>query len=503
MSGAHLELRQSQSLAMTQQLRQAIAILQMTAQEVQAVVAEEMEKNPLLTTDAPTTDTPDTTEAEATGNQLDVGEGSERLDTTSDDIWGEPTDYASRFETSNAHTTDDSWMEQISERPLTLREHVYQQITLTIAAGKDQQLALYMLDLLDDQGFLREDDAIIAQQLNSDTAAITAMRIQLQACEPTGLFARDLTDCLRLQLDEQDHLDPAMCILLDNLALLTTNETKKLAKLCHVEEEELGRMLQLIRCLNPNPAANFLHEPVQLLIPDVYIRRAMGSDAKSHTKNDAKNISESPAPLAWQVELNQDALPKLLIHQEYKTTLETTTDSAGQQASKQQKEQQSYLKDQMRHANWLIRALDQRASSILKVSTEILRWQEGFFLHGIHHLKPMRLQDIAEATGLHESTVSRVVTGKYMSTPRGVFEFRYFFSVSLNTELGGNVSVRSVQEFIRKMVQEETADTVLSDDTIAEKLGDRGIEVARRTVVKYRQKLGIPSSVERRRQKRG
>jgi RNA polymerase sigma-54 factor len=294
---------------------------------------------------------------------------------------------------------------------------------------------------------------------------------------PTGVFARDLQECLALQLEEQGRLDEPMKKLLAKLDRLAAHDFKNLATWCGVNDTYLRDMVAEVRSLNPRPAGDFDHLVVQTVVPDVLMKRL------------PKNLGGG-----WRVELNADTLPKVLINQTYYTEV----------ASKaKERKDKDYLSQQMNSANWLVKAMDQRAKTIVKVAGEIVEQQEAFFLYGIEFLRPLTLKDIAEKIDMHESTVSRVTSNKFIGTPRGVFELKYFFSTALAGASGVSHSSESVKSRIKIMIDAESPEDPLSDDKVAEILAKDGIEIARRTVAKYREMLGLPSSVQRKRMKQG
>jgi RNA polymerase sigma-54 factor len=293
----------------------------------------------------------------------------------------------------------------------------------------------------------------------------------MQGFEPVGVMARNLAECLTLQLKDRGRFDPAMAALLANLDLLARNERARLEIVCGVDRADLEDMIAEIRALTPKPGAGFGGGPVQVVVPDIYVRAAPDG--------------------IWQVELNSDTLPRLLMNARYYGEVST---SAKRDADK------AFLTECAANASWLIKTLDQRARTILKVAREIVRQQDGFLAHGVEHLRPLNLKTVATAIEMHESTVSRVTANKYIATPRGVFELKYFFTASIPAAGGGEAhSAEAVRHRIRSLVDGERADDVLSDDRIVEILRESGIEIARRTVAKYRESLRIPSSVERKR----
>jgi len=285
--------------------------------------------------------------------------------------------------------------------------------------------------------------------------------------------ARNLTECVALQLRERDRFDPAMQALVAHLDLVAKRDLAALRRTCGVDEEDLTEMIAEIRRLNPKPGLAFGSTLVQPIVPDVFVRA--GADG------------------GWTVELNSDSLPKVLVNQRYYAEIAGTARSAAEK---------TYLADCLQTASWLIRALDQRARTILKVATEIVRQQDGFFVHGVQHLRPLNLKTVADAIGMHESTVSRVTANKYMATNRGIFELKYFFTSAIAAADGGEAhSAEAVRHRIKQLIDAERPDAVLSDDTIVDRLRAAGIDIARRTVAKYREAMRIPSSVQRRRDK--
>jgi RNA polymerase sigma-54 factor len=301
-------------------------------------------------------------------------------------------------------------------------------------------------------------------------ARVEATLTKLQRFDPPGIFARDLAECLTLQLKDRNRFDPAMQALLANLPLLAGRDAPGLMRLCGVDAEDLAQMVAELRALNPKPGLAFDTTSAQPIVPDVLVR---------------------PQGAGWTVELNNDTLPRVLVNNRYYAEISSAARS---------KAERDYLVDRYQQANWLAKALHQRATTILKVATEIVRQQEGFFRHGVRHLRPLVLRDIAEAIGMHESTVSRVTSGKYMATPRGIYELKYFFTAAIAAATAGGaaLSAEAVRFRIKALVEAE-ADEVLSDDRIVEILLAEGIDIARRTVAKYREALRIPSSVQRRR----
>ena len=355
----------------------------------------------------------------------------------------------------------------------TLADHLAEQLALTVTNPARRMIGQYLIDLVDEAGYLNGDVALVAEKLGAPVGEVEAVLAILQGFDPPGVCARNLTECLAIQLKECNRFDPAMQALVAHLDLLAKRDLAALRRLCGIGDEDLTDMIGEIRKLNPKPGLAFGSVQMQPIVPDVFVRS--GPDG------------------GFVIELNSDTLPKVLVNQTYHAELAKT--------AKNDKDK-SYLADCLQTATWLMRALDQRAKTILKVSTEIVRQQDAFFLHGVQHLRPLNLKTIADAIAMHESTVSRVTANKYMATNRGIFELKYFFTSAIASADGGEAhSAEAVRHRIRQLIDAETPDYVLSDDTIVEKLRDVGIDIARRTVAKYREAMRIGSSVQRRREK--
>jgi RNA polymerase sigma-54 factor len=356
---------------------------------------------------------------------------------------------------------------------ITLAAHLGAQLALAIPDPADRMIGQYLIDMVDEAGYLSGDLDTVAEKLGCPRDSVEAVLGVLQVLDPPGVCARNLTECLAIQLKDRNRFDPAMRMLVEHLDLLAKRDLAALRRLCGVDEEDLVDMIAEIRNLNPKPGLAFGSTMVQPIVPDVYVRA--GPDG------------------AWQVELNSDTLPKVLISQRYYTQVSKTT---------RNDKDKTYLADCLQTATWLVRALDQRAKTILKVSSEIVRQQDAFFARGVQHLRPLNLKTVADAISMHESTVSRVTANKYMATTRGIFELKYFFTSSIASADGGEAhSAEAVRHRIRQLIAAESAAEVLSDDTIVDKLREAGIDIARRTVAKYREAMRIPSSVQRRREK--
>lgn len=478
-----LDLRQSQNLVMTPQLQQAIKLLQLSNVELADYIESEIAQNPLLEK------APGEHEAES----IDSAAPAAETDNVQDDFDSNWT--GNEAETSAPASTDfdagtaqmgaggsrnfdslDEAFENSMAKTETLREHLVEQLNMAFDDPRDRLIGAMLVDLVDEAGYLREGDEEVAAKLGAKVERIGELLAVMKKFSPSGVFARDLKECLSIQLEDQGKLDTPMRALLDNLNMLASNDMEALAKKCDVNRLYLLDMIGDIKSLNPKPAASFDHLVVQTAIPDVLMKKL------------PKNLGGG-----WRVELNTETLPRVLINNEYYTEVSAAT---------KDKKDREYITTQMNNANWLVKSLDQRAQTILKVASEIVEQQDAFFNFGIEFLRPLTLKDIAEAIAMHESTVSRVTNNKYIGTPRGIFELKYFFSTALVSADGTAHSAESIKARVKSMIDAEKPDDILSDDAIVEALQKDGIDIARRTVAKYREMLNIPSSVQRRKQKR-
>ena len=489
-----LELRQGQALVMTPQLQQAIKLLQMSNIELSQFVEQELEKNPLLERDeAPPREDASKQEAIADADSAltlredaPPADASRDLDTDYDNVYGEdsvadrampapsgevsPSSYANarggRFDDEDAMS-----LEATLAHAANLHDHLTEQLQVACTDARERLIGAYLIDLIDEAGYVAGDISTAAQHLAVPEDVVLGVLKTIQTFDPTGVGARTLGECLALQLKEKNRLDPAIQALLANLELLAKRDAAQMLRVTQVSAEDLADMIAEIKQLNPKPGLKFGSEPVQPVVPDVFVR---------------ENASGG-----FQVELNSETLPRVLVNTRYYA-----------QTCKRGKDAKIFLTDCLNTANWLVKSLDQRARTILKVSTEIVRQQDGFFVHGVTHLRPLNLRVIAEAISMHESTVSRVTANKYMATPRGTFELKYFFTSSIASSEGGEAhSAEAVRHHIRELIDGEKPAAILSDDRIVEILRKTGIDIARRTVAKYREAMRIPSSVERRRLK--
>ena len=495
-----LEIRQSQGLVMTPQLMQAIKLLQLSSLDLAAYVEGELERNPLLEragedepgsagdTQAPAPESDDNSggadwinaELETSRSSIEQGLGTELENVFPDDsgyknaTGGDlrPGAY-SEWSGVGSAVGEDYNLEAFVSAETTLADHLAEQMALAISNPAGRMIGQYLIDMVDEAGYLAGDLDTVAEKLGAQRSDVELVLAVLQTFDPPGVCARSLTECLAIQLKDRNRYDPAMQALVEHLDLVAKRDLAGLRRLCGVTEEDLADMIAEIRMLNPKPGLTFGATMVQPIVPDVFVRPA--SDG------------------TWQVELNSDTLPKILINQRYYAQVSGTT---------RNEKEKAYLADCMQTATWLVRALDQRAKTILKVSSEIVRQQDGFFAKGVQYLRPLNLKAVADAISMHESTVSRVTANKYMATSRGIFELKYFFTSAISASDGGEAhSAEAVRHRIRQLIDDESTENVLSDDTIVEKLRDAGIDIARRTVAKYREAMRIPSSVQRRREK--
>ena len=494
-------MRQGQSMVLTPQLLQAIKLLQMPSGELSAFIESELERNPVLERSDDRPD-PDLAPEPAAADPAPGDWASETMPTEPGEIA-----HALGGETENVFDADRAGpaaeraaaadgpslsggqfsgaagggaeeaadLEAYVASQESFCEFLTRQALVALPDPGDRMIAAALIDGLDEAGYFRGDLAEIAEQLGAPLARVESVLGALQALEPTGVFARDLAECLQLQLIERDRFDPAMAALIANLPLLAKRDYAALRRLCGVDDEDLADMIGEIRRLDPKPGRAFVGAPEPLAIPDVIVTRAHDS--------------------GWRVELNADALPRVLVNESYAAIVKRGA---------RREEDKQYVSTQLQNAHWLTKSLEQRARTILNVASEIVRRQDGFLVEGVSALRPLNLKTVADAVGVHESTVSRATSNKYIATPRGLFEMKYFFTASLPSGGFGEAhSAEAVRYKIRQMIEAEDPRKVLSDDDIVEKLRGLDIVVARRTVAKYRDNLKSPSSMERRRLKTG
>jgi RNA polymerase sigma-54 factor len=480
---------------MTPQLRQAIQLLQYSNIEVATFVERELERNPLLerdeVSDAPIgeraaldqvtlrADAP-ADAAEAVRADRLPSEAASPLDSVHAEDYdaGGPADGSpsvGSFEGRGGNLSfsgDDRTIEDMADERPPLRDHLGEQLRLSFDDPVDRMIGAHLIALLCPAGRLTANPAAIAQAMALPLARVEAVRHVMMRFDPAGLFARNLKECLAAQLADKNRLDPAMLMLLDNLELLGRRDLRGLMSRCGVDSEDPADMIGEIKALDPKPGASFDSEPVRAVVPDLLMRAAPGD--------------------SWIIELNPDTMPRVLVNDGFYARISPRANKADR----------VFLADQLASANWLVRSLQQRAQTILKVAAEIMRLQDGFLRQGVAQLRPLILRDIATAVEMHESTVSRVTSIKYIATPRGIFELKYFFTTSIGAVDGGEShSSEAVRHRIRQLIGAEVPSGILSDDQIVTMLRREGVDIARRTVAKYREAMHIPNSVGRRRVK--
>lgn len=499
--GPRLDLRQSPSLVMTPQLQQAIKLLALSNLEIEAFIAEEMDRNPLLeaerddlpdgaadtasddydgdaedfSDDLPTADQLVITDAgpEAEGPlDADYAQDTFHHDSAADGGPGLDGALGLNGGTSGSFDDDSPDFDSFAMADISLQDHLLAQARSALS-GADLVIAAHIIGHIDEAGYLTATLPDIADQLGAEvTEVANALRV-IQSFDPTGVGAQSLAECIALQAREADRYDPAMARLIDNLDLLALGRLPQLKRMCGVDDEDMADMIRELRSYDPKPGLRFGGEPIQSVTPDIFVvERAQG----------------------WAVEINSASLPRLLLNRSYYAEL--SSNGCGDKKAK------AWLNECLTSANWLIKTLDQRQRTILKVATEMVRQQDAFFRHGVAHLKPLTLRHIADVIGMHESTVSRVTSNKYLSCARGMFELKYFFTSGIASADGGDaISAEAVKTAIRALILAEEPKAILSDDTLVDLLKDQGFDLARRTVAKYREAMGIGSSVQRRRQK--
>ncbi|MEO6798503.1 MAG: RNA polymerase factor sigma-54 [Rhodanobacter sp.] len=482
-----LQFRLHQQLTLTPQLQQAIRLLQLSQLELEAELRQIAESNPLLEF-AEEVEDDETETSDAAENEYQIPDKSSSSDGDSD---GETVDWADGggpaespidFSSNHAGSTSsgsgsrgDDDFEPQNAAPETLQQHLMWQLNLAPFTPREHLIATVLIDALSPAGYLTEGlDAVLAAlpgELDASIAEIESVRRQLQGFDPAGVGSLDLRDCLRVQLEqfgaETPHRELALRIVDAELDLLARNDIARLARRLHAHPDEIAEAAVLIRSLDPRPGAALDTTPVEYVAPDAYAIRD-GS--------------------RWRVSLNPDSQPRLGLNQHYCGLI-----------AKARGDDASWMRGQLQEARWLIKSLESRAETLLKVSEAIVRRQSAFLDYGPEAMHPLVLREVAEEVGMHESTISRVTTRKYLHTPRGTFELKYFFSSGVSTEDGGSASATAIQAMLRKLIDAEDPRKPLSDQTIAEALQSKGIQVARRTVAKYREGLRIPTSSERQR----
>ncbi len=496
--GPRLDLRQSQSLVMTPQLQQAIRLLAASNLEIETFIADALEANPLLeagglTHEAPAHDdggedfaapAPDEITADqliaqgageaeapldldgaALDRDFDTGDGARSL---KDAEWGAASAGGMGGDEEYFDLADRSAAE------ITLREHLDAQVGALTADAAEEFAARHIIGLLDDAGYLPFTLQDIADDLGVDETAVeTALRL-VQSLDPVGVGARNLAECIAIQAREADRYDPCMEVLIANLELVARGEVERLKRLCRVDDEDFADMLRELRSYDPKPGLAFAPAAIGTVVPDILVSdNGMGG---------------------WDIALNEETLPRLIVNRSY--FVELGGHNGGDPAA------HGWLKEKLADAHWLIRALDQRQKTILRTAAEIVRQQDGFFRRGVSELRPLTLREVAEKIEMHESTVSRVTSNKYLSCARGTFELKYFFTSGVGSADGEGASSAAIKARIKALIDAEEPKKVLSDQTLAELLQKEGFALARRTVAKYREAIGLGSSAERRRAKK-
>ncbi|MDF1763393.1 MAG: RNA polymerase factor sigma-54 [Oleibacter sp.] len=517
-----LQLKMGQQLTMTPQLQQAIRLLQLSTLDLQQEIQEALDSNPMLETDE--FDDAGDTGAESGNNDTNLDAPTEHQDGTIDsssDPFSDSDDFSHLSSSSDDYEPsaeqpdlDEQWSNDKlpDELPVdsqwedtyqvsagvssgagsgsgsdddldydsrhassdSLQDHLEWQLNLTPMSDTDREIAVMLIDGVDDDGYLHTtvEDVLETMDpaLDVEEDEVMAVLHRLQQFDPAGVFCRDLKECLILQLNQLPTSTPwineAKLLIKDHIELLGQRDYATLMRRTRLKEEQLKAVLRLIKELNPKPGASIASEQSEYVIPDVIVRQSRGE---------------------WRVELNPDIAPRLRVNADYAALVRRADNSADN----------SFLKDHLQEARWFIKSLQSRNDTLLKVATKIVEYQLDFFEIGAEGMKPLVLHDVAEAVGMHESTISRVTTQKYMHTPRGIFELKYFFSSHVSTDSGGECSSTAIRAMIKKLIAEENTRKPLSDNKIASVLGDKGIQVARRTVAKYREAMMIPPSNER------
>jgi RNA polymerase sigma-54 factor len=475
-----LHLRINQQLALTPQLQQAIRLLQLSSSELEAELREALESNPLLElteSNAPDEGANGTSESapEADTSGDSAVNGADEVAASHEELdYSEPMDFdLERVDYRSAAPDDADGFESQDQEPEDLRDHLLWQLNLTPLSPRDRAIGVTIIEAIEDDGYLHESNETLQQNLATlhqvGVDEIEAVRHRIQQFDPLGVASRSLSECLRVQLDACDPATPgwntARTLASEHLEELARNDRTRLCRQLHTEADDLDAAITLIRSLDPKPGAQINPGSTEYVAPDAYAFKHQGR---------------------WVVSLSPNCQPKLAINQQYASLI-----------ARARRDDASYLRGQLQEARWLIKSLETRADTLLKVASAIVRAQSGFLEFGPEAMRPLVLRDIAEEIGMHESTVSRVTTRKYLHTPRGTFEFKYFFSSGVATVDGGAASATAIQAMIKKLIGDEKAARPMSDQALAVELNRRGIEVARRTVAKYREALHIPSSNER------
>ena len=489
--GLELKLRMGMQLVMTPQLQMAIKLLQMSSLELADYLQEELDKNPLLereddksneevdhTSEPVAREAPEEAVSQTDSGNTELEQMESALsqdlpvDASWSDIYGESPTPSSSSSYDASAGSEAPPLENTLVRGSTLADHLMWQLGVSALNEKERTIGTTIIDTIDDNGYLTTDLQMLADINNVTVEDVEDALILIQSFEPSGVGARDLAECLLLQLKSRKQAHPPFTTLLQYLEDLARRDFRKLKRLLKISDEELADAIVLIQSLNPKPGLAFGSDQTNYISPDVYVRKHDGE---------------------WIVEVNPETMPKLRINRGYDSVF-SSKNSEGNRVSEEDKR---FLSDNSRSAQWLIKSLEQRSSTIFRVAESIVRFQKDFLDYGQEHLKPLILKNVADDIGVHESTTSRVTSNKYMHTPRGIFELKFFFSSSLVSKTGENHSSESVKYKIRKLVESESEHRPYSDEKLAKLLKEQGVIVARRTVAKYRDLLNIPSSSRR------
>ena len=452
--------RQSQGLVISQKMQQALKLLHLSNLELLQHLRESLESNPFL--ELP----PESSDSDEGDFDAPSGADPRQDDVAFDDL---SLSAPMRLRTLNDADDDDRANEQVAEAP-SLREHLIRQLMIAAGDTPTRVIGVLLIDAVGDNGYLTETLGDISERINVSLAEVERVHRILLGFDPTGVAARTPAECLEMQLRERGQFTPAAEKLLQNLELLAKRDRRALMRVCGVSAEALETLIAQIRMLNPKPGNAYGHDPIRSVIPDLIVRQRGG---------------------VWQVELSDVGLPRLQVNRRYYQSLNKKVDSQAK----------VFLQENYRYADWLVKSLDRREKTIVRVADEIVRRQQGFFEQGPGHLQPLTLKSVAEALELHESTVSRVTAGKYLRCPRGIFELKFFFMSGVGgDEASASISSQTVKHHIKTLIDNESPDAVLSDDDLTAELARLGIRIARRTVSKYREAMKIPGARERRRQ---
>lgn len=493
--GPRLDLRTSQTLVISPQLQAAIKLLTLSNLELMTEISAEMDRNPLLEMvedgdggipDAPATEEGAPVSGDDRGEmdqELAAEDGAHRGDDQDVDYAEERFhhDCASDSGSGSSEGGEDLSFDSFAAEALSLAEVLEQQAARL--SGTDLAIALHLISLIDEAGYLTEGVPVIAERLGVADADVERVLGIVQSFEPTGVGARNLAECIALQAQEADRYDPCMAALIANLDLVARGDLAQLRRVCDVDAEDLADMLRELRGYNPKPGLVHGSGRTVPVVPDIFVRRTGGKSGKG----------------GWTVELNSGTLPRLIVNRQYQARIAAHASNGPISRTKPERQ---FLDSCLAQAHWLMKALDQRATTIMKVAMALIEEQRGFFEHGVSHLKPLTLKQIADTIEMHESTVSRVTSNKYLACDRGVFELKYFFTTAIqsSSEGGGvDASAEAVRQKLKNLIDAEPPLKPLSDDKLVEALKGEGYNIARRTVTKYREAMGIPSSFDRRR----